>query len=154
MSIHLCNRWSKDNWQEPNSRWLPWRPNWMSGGHLWWSVKLIIEKKLPPIAPNKPQKNLINWPRHLFYNWRKSNVYGHRRHRRIAHDIMPPPTDGRGHKNSIACVGMEGSLKRGIKCCTERSATSSDVIVEKPNWSISDLIPVTWSIIGLERIDL
>jgi hypothetical protein len=26
----------------------------------------------------------------LSYNWRKPNVYGHRRHRRIGHDIMPP----------------------------------------------------------------
>jgi hypothetical protein len=60
------------------------------GGHLGWAAELIIERNLPLIiTPNKPQKNQINRPRSLSYNWRKWNVYGHRCHRRIGYDNAP-----------------------------------------------------------------
>jgi hypothetical protein len=47
--------------------------------------------------PNKPQKNRINRPRRLSYNWR--NVYRHRRYRRIGHE-KPPTFYDRRHKNN------------------------------------------------------
>jgi hypothetical protein len=54
--------------------------------HLGWAAELIIERNLPLVTPNKPQKNRINRPRRLSYNWWKPNVYGHRC---IGHDVMP-----------------------------------------------------------------
>jgi hypothetical protein len=55
-------------------------------GHLGWAAELIIERNLPLVTLNKPQKNRINRPRHLSYNWRKPNVYGNPTHR-----PNPPP---------------------------------------------------------------
>jgi hypothetical protein len=55
-------------------------------GHLGWAAVLIIERNLPLVTPNKPQKNLINRSSRMSYNWWKPNAYGHRR---IGHDIMP-----------------------------------------------------------------
>jgi hypothetical protein len=64
-------------------------------GHLGWGAELTIEWTLPLVTPNKPQKNRINRHRRLSDNWRKPNVYGHRR---IVHDIMPPTFYDQGHK--------------------------------------------------------
>jgi hypothetical protein len=55
-------------------------------GHLRWAAELIVERNLPLVTPNEPQKNQINRPWHLSYNWRKPNVY---ENRCIGHDIMP-----------------------------------------------------------------
>jgi hypothetical protein len=41
--------------------------------HLGWVVELIIERNLPLVTPNMPQKNWINRPRRLSCNWWKPN---------------------------------------------------------------------------------
>jgi hypothetical protein len=66
--------------------------------HLGWAAELIIERNLPLVTPNKPQKNRINRLGRLSYTcyWRKPNVYGHRR---IGHDKMLPTFYDRGHKD-------------------------------------------------------
>jgi hypothetical protein len=38
-----------------------------------WVAELIIERNLPLVTPNKPQKNWMNWPRRLSSNQRKPN---------------------------------------------------------------------------------
>jgi hypothetical protein len=70
-------------------------------GHLGWEAELNIERNLSLVTPNKPQKNRINRPRCLSYNW--WNVYGHRHHR-WGHDIMPRHFmigGGGGHKKGL-----------------------------------------------------
>jgi hypothetical protein len=47
--------------------------NQIQDGHLGWAAELILERNLP-LDTSKPQKNWINRPRHLSYNWRKPNV--------------------------------------------------------------------------------
>jgi hypothetical protein len=51
------------NRRKPNPRW---RPSWMSS-------KLIIDRNLPLVTPNKPQKNQKNRPRCLSSNRWKPN---------------------------------------------------------------------------------
>jgi hypothetical protein len=65
--------------------------------------------------PNKPQKYRINRPRRLSYNWRKPNVYGHRCHRRIGHDIMPPTFYDRRHKNVFEKASVKSSQKYPVQ---------------------------------------
>jgi hypothetical protein len=76
------------------------------GGHFGWAAELIIERNLPLVTPNKPQKNWINRPRYLSYNWRKPNVHGHRCLRRIGHDIM---------QRSMQTLFKQSTLSRRVK---------------------------------------
>jgi hypothetical protein len=91
------------------TRYVHWHVS--QGGHLGWAAELIIERNLPLVTPNKPQKNWINRPRRLSYNWRKPNVYGHRR---IGDDIMPQTYYDHGHNEQLVFLKILKTWNRNF----------------------------------------
>jgi hypothetical protein len=82
--LHCSNWWKLSGYFDIGSTTFITRLNEPGlKSHLGWAAELIIERNLPLVTPNKPQKNRIKQPRCLSYNWRKPNVYRHWRHRRI-----------------------------------------------------------------------
>jgi predicted nucleic acid-binding protein len=67
-------------------------------GHLGWAAELIIERNLPVVTVNKPQRNWINRPRRLSSNRWKPNE---RRSCMIIERNIPLVTPNKPRKNRI-----------------------------------------------------